>query len=132
MSASAHREPGVATTAPFPERVYLVRAFGRVDSVALGVAMGAVIGSGVAVATAVLLLRGGPLVGLHLQRLGFYFPGYSVSWGGALVGLVEGALLGAALGALLAWLWNAYHRMFVALVVARERARQFRRELQEL
>ncbi len=132
MSASAHREPGVTTTAPSPERVYLVRAFARVDPVALGVAMGAVVGAGVAVATAVLLLRGGPLVGLHLQRLGFYLPGYSVSWGGARVGLVEGALLGAALGALLAWLWNAYHRMFVALIVARERARQFRRELQEL
>ena len=106
MSASAHLEPGVTTTAPSPERVYLVRAFGRVDPVAVGVAMGAVGGAGGAGATAVLLLRGGPLVGLHLQRLGFYFPGYNVSWGGALVGLVEGALWAAAGGYVLGMLFS--------------------------
>ena len=112
--------------------MFLARAFARVDPVALGVAVGTLVGSGIALATAALLLRGGPLVGLHLQRLAFYLPGYSVSWGGALVGLLEGAALGCGVGALMAWIWNGYHRMFVALVVAREGARQMRRELQGL
>jgi hypothetical protein len=126
-------EPRPAAPSPeIVERVMLSRAFSRLDPVALGVAVGGVCGVGLAVATAVLLLQGGVFVGLHLQRLAYYLPGYSVSWSGAGVGLVEAGLLGAALGASLAWIWNAYHRMFVALVVWRERARDRRRELQEL
>ena len=42
--------------------------------------------------------------------------------------IAELALVGAAAGALLALAWNSYHRLFVALIVARET----RRELQQL
>ena len=48
--------------------------------------------------------------------------------GGAFLGAIEAGVLGAGLGALLAWMWNAYHRWFVALAMARET----RRELQEI
>ena len=94
----------------------------------MAVAVGVVSGVGLWFATAVLLLRGGETVGPHLSRLSFYLPGYQVSWPGAFVGLIDGAIVGALLGFLLAQLWNAYHRVFVALAVARET----RRELQEL
>lgn len=59
------------------------------------------------VATSVLLLRGGQDVGKHLQLLRYYLPGYSVSWLGALLGLVYGALLGALIGASIAKISNA-------------------------
>jgi hypothetical protein len=114
------------------ERLLLSRAFARLDPLAMGAAVGLVSGVGLSVATAVLLLQGGLSIGLHLGRLSFYLPGYSVTWPGVLVGLIEGAVAGGALGVALAWLWNAYHRLFVTLVVARERSRQIRQELQEL
>ncbi len=110
------------------DRIQLARAFGRLDPTALGLAVGSVSGLGLFIATVVLLLREGSLVGRHLVRLGYFLPGYQVTWPGAFVGLVEAALVGAALGALLALAWNVYHRLFVALIVARET----RRELQQL
>ena len=73
-----------------------------------------------ALATAVLLVGDGGPTGPHLARLSWYLPGYRVSAGGAFIGLLEGGLLGFVGGAALAGLWNAYHRMFVALVVARD------------
>ena len=114
------------------DRQIMERAFGRLDAVALGLAVGCVTGVGLALATAALLVQGGSLVGLHLMRLGYFLPGYAVSWPGVGIGLIDGAVAGFALGVMVAWLWNAYHRFFVAAVVYRERVRAVRRELQEL
>jgi hypothetical protein len=55
-----------------------------------------------------------------------------VSWPGVGIGWIDAAVAGFVLGASLAWLWNTYHRLFVGVVIARERAREVRRELQEL
>ena len=129
LDSGAGRVPGAASAS---ERVMLSRAFSRLDPVALAAAVGLVSGVGLAIATAVLLLQAGPIMGLHLVRLSFYLPGYEVSWAGAFIGLLDAGIAGGLLGAGLAWTWNAYHRMFVALVVMRERARETRRELQEL
>ena len=114
------------------ERRMLSSAFARLDPVALSLAVGAVAGLALSLATAVLLLRGGQLVGLHLSRVGMFLPGYDVTWPGVLVGFVEGGVLGCMLGLALPMLWNGYHRMFVALVVARERNRDMQRELSGL
>jgi hypothetical protein len=112
------------------ERLILSRAFARLDPLALAFAVGLVSGLGLAMTTAALLLKGGANVGLHLSRLSFYLPGYDVSWSGVLIGFVDAGLLGCGLGLALAWLWNGYHRVFVALVVARERNRSARVELE--
>ncbi len=61
-------------------------------------------------ATAWLIIQGpaesaehvGPTLGL----LSNYFPGYSVSWAGAVIGLFYGALAGAAAGFFLAMVYN--------------------------
>ncbi len=88
---------------PRDELAELVRsAFARYDAVALGGAVGAVLGLGVFLATAILLLRGGETVGPNLALLGQYFLGYQVSWTGGLVGMVEAALGGFAFGWFLA------------------------------
>jgi protoporphyrinogen oxidase len=96
-----------------PERVEgptvedLIRdAFARYDAVALGGATGVLAGVGLFLATAWLLVQGGPNVGATLSLLGNYFMFYSVSWTGALFGLVEGGVLGFAFGWVLAKLIN--------------------------
>ena len=114
------------------DRQVMERAFGRLDPIALGGAVGCVAGIGLALATVVLLLQGGTLVGFHLMRLGYFLPGYVVSWPGVGIALIDGGVAGFLLGLLVAWLWNTYHRIFIAVVVVRERSRAIRRELQEL
>ena len=114
------------------EREVMQRAFGRLDPVALGAAVGIVAGVVLAALTAVLLVQGGDFVGFHLKRLGHFLPGYTVSWPGVGVGAIDAGVAGFGAGALLALVWNAYHRLFVRIVIARERVREVRRELQEL
>ena len=63
-------------------------------------------GVGLFAATVWLVIKGGPNVGQNLGLLRAYYPGYSVTWGGSLVGFVYGALTGAVLGWCVAWLYN--------------------------
>jgi hypothetical protein len=63
-------------------------------------------GLGLFVMTAWLLVKGGSNVGYHLQLLGQYFPGYTVSWSGAFLGFLYGALLGAISGGLIGSIYN--------------------------
>jgi len=72
----------------------------------MAVTFGMVGGVGLFIATAWLLVRGGENVGQHLGLLSNYLPGYSVTWGGAVVGLLYGALVGAVIGAAIAWTYN--------------------------
>jgi hypothetical protein len=113
------------------ERGAMEQAFGRLDPVALGAGVGVVSGLALAAMTAALLLRGGHDVGVHLMRLGYFLPGYTVSWPGVGVGFIDALGVGFAVGALLATLWNGYHRLFIGIVVSREHSRAVRRELQE-
>ena len=63
-------------------------------------------GVGLFVMTAWLLIKGGPHVGAHLQLLGHYFIGYSVTWKGSLVGLFYGALVGGVVGWSIGTIYN--------------------------
>ena len=82
------------------------RAVARIKAGILALIFGFFGGMGIFTATAVLLLKGGPKVGEHLQLLGHYFPGYQVSWPGAFVGLLYGAILGGAVGWVVGMLYN--------------------------
>jgi hypothetical protein len=53
-----------------------------------------------------LVIKGGPNVGQNLSLLRAYYPGYSVTWFGSLVGFCYGALTGAVVGWLVASLYN--------------------------
>ena len=57
-------------------------------------------------ATAVLLVKGGPEVGPNLELLANYFLGFRVTWVGAFIGLLEGGVAGFALGWTIASLMN--------------------------
>jgi hypothetical protein len=74
----------------------------------MAVVFGMVGGAGLFVATAWLLVRGGDNVGATLSLLRHFYPGYSVTWGGAFVGFFYGALTGAVLGYVIALLYNFF------------------------
>jgi protoporphyrinogen oxidase len=103
-------------------------AFARLDPVALGAAIGAVGGFGLFLATAFLLLKGGETVGPNLALLGQYFIGFSPSWSGALIGLVEAGIFGFVLGFLVASLRNWGLTAYATLIKRRAQA-QFQRDL---
>jgi hypothetical protein len=78
----------------------------RIQAGALAVVCGTLMGVALFVMTAWLLLKGGPRVGPHLQLLGQYFPGYSVTWTGSVVGLFYGALTGGVIGWAIGSIYN--------------------------
>jgi protoporphyrinogen oxidase len=94
-------------------------AFARLDPWSLGVATGLVCGVGLFLATAIMLLRGGWVVSPSLSLLGEFFWGYSVTWPGALIGLLEAGIIGFALGFLTAWLRNSCLTAYATLIKRR-------------
>lgn len=95
----------VSDVAP-EERALIEAAVVRMRARIMALVFGMLGGTGIFVATAWLLIRGGSRVGLHLGLLSNYFPGYSVTWPGAFIGFFYGALAGAVLGYVFAWLYN--------------------------
>ena len=76
---------------------------------AWGISVGLVFALGLFGATVVLILQGAPSgqeVGPHLGSLSYFFPGYSVTWTGSLVGLAYGFVLGYALGRSVGSIYN--------------------------
>jgi hypothetical protein len=84
----------------------LQAAFARLDTLALGIAIGTISGVGLFLATVVLLLQRDAVVGPHLSLLGHYLWGFQVTWTGALTGLIEASVGGFLLGYLSASLRN--------------------------
>jgi protoporphyrinogen oxidase len=81
-------------------------AFARLDPTALGLAVGLVCGLGLFLATAALLLKGGPVIGPKLSLLGQYLIGYKMSWPGAFIGSLQSGVVGFLLGHITASLRN--------------------------
>ena len=88
------------------ERALIRRAVVRMRTRIMAVLFAVVAGLAVWIATAWLLIQGGPEVGKHLVLLHNYMPGFTMSWGGAFVGLFWGALYGALVGWVFAWVYN--------------------------
>ncbi len=82
----------------------------RLNGRAWGIAMGLLLGGGLFVATNFLVLKGGANVGQHLSLLRFFFPGYSVTFGGSLIGFIYAFVLGYALGRLIGSVYNRLGR----------------------
>jgi hypothetical protein len=86
--------------------VLLQTAIRRLNARAWGIAFGLLLGSGLFLATNVLLVRGGVDVGRHLKLLRIYFPGYSVTFFGSLIGFVYTFVVGYALGRVVGGVYN--------------------------
>ena len=63
-------------------------------------------GLGLLIPTWFLVFKGGPVVGPHLGLLGNFFPGYSVTLIGGLIGFVYAFVIGYAFGRLVGSIYN--------------------------
>ena len=97
----------------------IISALAKLDSLALGIAVGLLLGLVIFLATVVLVLKGGEVVGPNLGLLSNYFIGYEVTYAGSLIGFIYGFGSGFALGWLIASLRNAVIRIYVHLVKLR-------------
>lgn len=93
-------------------------ALAKLDVRAFAIASALVAAAVLAALTLLLVVKGAPPgvpVGPHLAQLAVFFPGYSVTLLGALVGAAYAAAVGGVWGALLATIWNAAHSLFLAV-----------------
>ena len=75
---------------------------------AWAIGLGLTVACGLFAATNVLILKGGAHVGSHLQLLRVYLPGYSVTFGGSVIGFIYAFVLGYLSGRTVTAL---YHRL---------------------
>lgn len=71
---------------------------------AFAIAMGVTWGLIILIVTFILTLRGSG--GEHLSRLGLFYLGYTVTYGGSIIGFLWSFVYGAIAGAVFAWLYN--------------------------
>ena len=91
----------------------LAKAFARVDAIALGSAVAVTAGMILFLATMWLVVKGGEVIGPNLSLLSQYFPGYSVTVHGALIGFGYACLSGFLLGWAFAHLRNLLLRLYI-------------------
>ena len=88
------------------EEEIISRVVIRMHAALTGVVVGLIFGLGLFFATIWLVLKGGRHPGVHLMLLGQYFPGYSITFLGSLVGFLYAFAIGFITGALLGFLYN--------------------------
>ncbi|SRR5713101_1887218 len=93
------------TLTPQEEQV-LRKAMFRANEQGWGIAIGLLLGMGLFLATIVLVVKGGPNPGPHLGLLRIYFPGYSVTGIGSVIGFVYAFVGGYAIGRTVATIYN--------------------------
>jgi protoporphyrinogen oxidase len=98
----------------------LTRVFLKLDRTAFGLSVGTTAGVLLFLFTLILVLKGGDVVGPNLQLLNQFFPGYSVTMSGSVVGLGYGFASGFVGGWLFAFLRNS--AMFLYMAVIHRRA----------
>jgi len=77
----------------------------RLNALTLALVAGTLTGAGVFLVTMALVLKGGSDVGSTLGLLSHYLPGFTVSVGGAFLGLLWGVVIGSALAYGPAWIF---------------------------
>jgi hypothetical protein len=82
----------------------------KLNARAWGIALGLFFGLSLALATIVLVFRGGTTVGPHLALLGIFLPGYRVSIAGAFIGFAYLFVIGYAIGRLIGAVYNKLAR----------------------
>lgn len=87
------------------EKIVLTRLL-RLNGVILGLITGLTAGALLFVATIWLVVKGGEVVGPHLSLLSQYFPGYSVTFVGSLIGFAYAFVIGFVISFAVAHLYN--------------------------
>jgi protoporphyrinogen oxidase len=109
----------IATVSPEAVRAALAKVFAKLDPFAYGVALSVIAGILLFLATWLLVLRGGNIVGPHLGLLDNYFPGYTVTAFGSIIGLGYGLIVGFLIGWALAFLRNTTTFLYMAYIQRR-------------
>ena len=84
----------------------ITHIFPRLDPVALGLSSGITCGALIFVATLFLIIRDGWKAGPHLALLSNFVPGFSVTFQGAVMGLIGLFILGFIVGSIVAYVRN--------------------------
>ena len=84
----------------------LGKAVARIQTKVLALVFALIAGLGLFLMTVWLLIKGGPGVGAHLNLLGQYFIGYSVTWKGSILGFCYGAVIGGIVGWAIGTIYN--------------------------
>jgi ABC-type nitrate/sulfonate/bicarbonate transport system permease component len=100
----------VTTRIADKEEELIERVIVRLNAVLTGIVLGLLCGIGLFLATMWLVIKGGPHPGVHLILLSQYFPGYSISVLGSLVGFFYAFLIGFLTGCLLGFVYNKIAR----------------------
>lgn len=92
------------------EEIQIEKAVVLLNAKLLGIVFGFLSGAGLFLATIFLVLKGGPHVGLHMNLLGSFFPGYRVTFLGSMVGFCYAFAVGFVLGVALGTVYNKVAR----------------------
>lgn len=92
---------------------FIIQSLAKLDALAFGVSIGAVLGFGIFLATNILIWKGGDVIGPRLALLGQYFIGYEVTPIGSLIGFAWGFASGFALG----WIGAGLRNFIVSIYV---------------
>lgn len=96
-----------------PTDELIIKSLAKLDSIALGVSLGTLFGLFIFLATNILILKGGEIIGPTLQLLSQFFVGYEVTFAGSFIGLLYGFASGYLLGWLIAFLRNGIVSLFL-------------------
>ncbi len=88
------------------EEEELEKAVVRLNAKLLGIVLGFLLGLGLFLATNILVLKGGHIVGPHLALLSQFFPGYRVTFLGSLIGFCYAFVVGYVIGAVIGAVYN--------------------------
>ena len=89
------------------EEELIKHAVVRMNGNVLGFVIGTVLALAIFIATNWLVLKGGEVVGPHLQLLDQFYWGYSVTFVGSLIGAAYGFVTGYICGLLIGWIYNS-------------------------
>ncbi len=92
------------------EEDQLAKAVVRLNAKLMGIVLGTLLGMGLFLATNFLVLKGGENVGQHLELLAQFFPGYSVTFLGSLVGFAYAFAVGMVIGSVMGAVYNKVAR----------------------
>lgn len=89
----------------------LGKAVARIQTKVLALVFALIAGLGLFLMTVWLLIKDGHGVGAHLNLLGQYFIGYSVTWKGSILGFCYGAAIGGIVG----WAIGAIYNRIISM-----------------
>jgi len=88
------------------EEELIEKAVVQLNAKLTGLVLGFLLGFGLFLATLILVIKGGDVVGPHLGLLSQYFPGYRVTFLGSFVGFFYGFATGFIVGAVIGGIYN--------------------------